>query len=60
MDIHNYKRRLENSEDISKENKKTILKFKDYAISEGIGLPKLERYLDDVMKLSRMMKKPSR
>jgi site-specific recombinase XerD/RNA polymerase subunit RPABC4/transcription elongation factor Spt4 len=65
MDIHNYKRRFERtlerinlSEDISKVNKQTILKFKDYCLSEGIGLAKIERYLFDLMKFSRMLKKP--
>ena len=65
MDIHNYKRRfertlerIEEAEDISNENKKTILKFKDYCLSEGVGIAKIERYLGDLMKFSRMLKKP--
>lgn len=44
MDIHNYKKRYERmlqrineAEYISKENKKTILKFNDYCISDGKG-----------------------
>lgn len=60
MDIHNYKARFERTlqrikeaDDISKENKETLLKFKDYGLSEGIGLAKLERY-----KYTRMLKKP--
>lgn len=63
MDIHNYKgrleralRRIENAEDISRGNKKIILKFKDYCISEGIGLAKIERYLCDMQKYARMLK----
>jgi integrase/recombinase XerD len=63
MDIHNYKGRLErallrieNSE-ISKENKAIIINFKNYCISEGIGLAKIERYLCDLMKYSRMLNK---
>ena len=30
--------------DISEENRSTILKFKDYCLSEGIGVAKIERY----------------
>lgn len=65
MDIHNYKARFERTlqrikeaDDISKENKEILLKFKDYGLSEGIGLAKLERYLYDLMKYVRMLKKP--
>ena len=64
MDIHNYKgrlertlRRIDNSEDISGENKALILKFKDYCISEGIGLAKIERYLCDSKKYAQMLRK---
>ena len=64
MDIHNYKGRFERtiervneSSDISKNNKEIILKFKDYCISEGIGLAKLERYIGDLMKYARMLNK---
>jgi integrase/recombinase XerD len=64
MDIHNYKGRFERtiervneSSDISKDNKEIILKFKDYCISEGIGLAKLERYIGDLMKYARMLNK---
>jgi integrase/recombinase XerD len=64
MDIHNYKRRFERtverineSTDISKENKETILNFKDYLLSENVGTAKIERYLFDLMKYSRMLNK---
>ena len=64
MDIHNYKGRFERtiervneSSDISKDNKEIILKFKDYCLSEGIGLAKIERYIGDVMKYARMLNK---
>jgi len=43
MDIHNYKKkyermlqRIREEEDLSKEDRKTILKFNDYCVSEGI------------------------
>ena len=43
MDIHNYKgryervlQRIKDSKEITKENKKIILEFKDYLLSEGI------------------------
>lgn len=65
MDIHNYKgkfagtiRRIENSKDISNKNRTLILKFKDYCISEGIGLAKIERYLCDTVKYAKMLKEP--
>jgi integrase/recombinase XerD len=64
MDIHNYKRRfertierIEESEDISKENKETIFNFKDYLLSENVGTAKIERYLFDLIKYSRMLNK---
>jgi integrase/recombinase XerD len=63
-DIHNYKRRfertlerIESCQDISSENKETIFSFKDYLISEGIGFAKIERYLGDMAKFSRMLNK---
>ena len=65
MDIHNYKQRYErtleritNSTEISDENKKIAIDFKDYLLSEGIGFAKIERYLSDVMKYSKMLSKP--
>lgn len=65
MDIHNYKarfertlQRIQEAQDILKENKHSLLGFKDYCLSEGIGLAKLERYLYDLMKYVRMLKKP--
>jgi len=63
-DIHNYKRRYEctlkriNSLEIIPENKKLILSFKDYLLSEGIGICKIERYLYDLIRYSQMLKKP--
>ncbi|MFA5992940.1 MAG: hypothetical protein WC796_04510 [Candidatus Pacearchaeota archaeon] len=64
MDIHNYKRRfdrtverIKESIDISKDNKEIALKFKDYCISDGIGVAKIERYLGDIMKYSKMLGK---
>jgi integrase/recombinase XerD len=64
MDIHNYKRsferivdRIKQSENISKENKNTILNFKNYLLSENIGTAKIERYLFDLMKYSKMLDK---
>lgn len=65
MDIHNYQKRFErivervqNSSEISSENKEITLKFKDYLLSEGISTSKIERYLFDLMKFSRMVKRP--
>lgn len=65
MDIHNYKRQYERQVELLKEdpkilelNKDTSLKFKDYLISEGIGLAKIGRYLLDLRKFSKMLNKP--
>ena len=65
MDIHNYKRQMERqiilvqeSNEISKENKNTILTFKDYLLSEGIGAAKIARYILDLRKFNRMLNKP--
>ena len=64
-DIHNIKRRYErvlerikNSKQISERNKEIILNFKDYLVSESIGLSKLERYFFDLIKFDSMLKKP--
>ncbi|MBI4116540.1 tyrosine-type recombinase/integrase [Candidatus Pacearchaeota archaeon] len=64
VDIHNYKKRLEGQlrlvmedEKILPKNRETILKFKDYLVSEGIGLPKISRYFIDLRKLSKMLGK---
>lgn len=65
MNIHNYERRYERvleriktNPDISEQDKKIILKFNDYCLSDGIGIAKIERYLGDAMKFSGMLKKP--
>ena len=65
MDIHNYKKRYErtlekikDSNEITDDNKEIIFNFKDYLLSEGIGFAKIERYLGDLVKLSKMLSKP--
>ena len=65
MNIHNYERRYERvleriktNPNISEQDKKIILKFNDYCLSDGIGIAKIERYLGDTMKFSGMLKKP--
>ncbi|MDP3881914.1 MAG: hypothetical protein Q8Q31_03505 [Nanoarchaeota archaeon] len=65
MDIHNYKRQLERQTDIIKEskdlleeNKAIALRFKDHLLSEGIGAPKIVRYLIDIRKLNGLLRKP--
>ncbi len=64
MDIHNYKKRFERtlqrvqeSSDLPDDNKKIAIEFKDYLLSEGIGFAKIDRYLGDVMKFSKMLSK---
>lgn len=65
MDIHNYKRQFERQVELLKEdenilqvNKDSAIKFKDYLISDGIGVAKIGRYLLDVRKFSKMLNKP--
>lgn len=65
MDIHNYKgqlegtiSRLEKSGEISSANKKLILNFRDYLLSEGIGIAKINRYLIDASKYAKLLHKP--
>ncbi|MEK7549058.1 MAG: hypothetical protein AAB496_01030 [Patescibacteria group bacterium] len=62
--IHDYERRFErylyrikNSEEIPEENKKIIVSFKDYMLSEGIGLARIQRYFTDLIKYSRLLNK---
>jgi integrase len=64
-DLHNYKRQLErqveliaDSTEMSAENKKAAFAFKEYLLSEGIGVAKIGRYLLDIRKFSRMLNKP--
>lgn len=65
MDIHNYKgrfertvKRIKDSKEITDDNKKIAIEFKDYLLSEGIGFAKIERYLGDLLKFSKMLSKP--
>ena len=67
MDLHNYQRKFERQvemvkshPEISPNNKKHILEFKDYLLSEGIGVAKIERYLADSKKFCTMLNKPVR
>jgi integrase/recombinase XerD len=64
MDIHNYNKqfqrtleRIKESVDFSKENKKIAVEFKDYLLSENIGLSKINRYMLDLMKYNKMLGK---
>jgi len=64
IDIHNYKKRYERilerikeSKEISNENKKILFEFKDNCILQGLGYPKIERYLHDAVKFSLLLKK---
>jgi site-specific recombinase XerD len=62
--IHNYEQRfnrtlerIKSSQEISEGNKAIILRFKDYLLSEGIGIAKIERYFGDLMKFNRLLGK---
>jgi len=55
MDIHNYQRQFE---EILKENKKIILEFKDYLLSEGISIIRINRYFYELVKYDKILKKP--
>jgi len=65
MDIHNYKQRFErtlqrikDSNEITDENKKVMFNFKDYLLSENLSIARIERYLFDLIKYSKMLQKP--
>ena len=65
MDLYNRKRQferalesIEESKEILKENKKIIINFKDYLLSEGIGIVRIRRYFVELIRYSRMFKKP--
>jgi len=67
MDLYNCKSRLEGQlalikrqGNISSDNKKLILEFKDYLLSEGIGVAKIARYMVDARKYCVMLKKSVR
>ena len=62
MDIHKYKeqcdrniKRIQESEEFSKENKKIVFEFKDYLLSENIGVAKINHYLQDMIRFNRML-----
>jgi site-specific recombinase XerD len=62
MDIHRYKeqcdrntKRIQESKEFSKENKKIVLGFKNYLLSENIGVAKINRYLQDIIRFNRML-----
>ena len=64
MNLYNTQKRFERmlervqELEISVEDKAVIYKFKDYCLSQGIGLIKIERYLHDLIKLTQMLHKP--
>ncbi|MCW8965578.1 MAG: hypothetical protein OQK82_02665 [Candidatus Pacearchaeota archaeon] len=67
IDFHNYNGRFDNaikrikeSSEVLDENKKIILKFKDYLFSANLGKPRIERYFCDLRKFSIMLNKPFR
>ena len=67
MDLHNYKRILERQlelikqhPEISPNNKKLIIQFKDYLLSNGIGAAKIGRYMLDIKKLCLMLDKSAK
>jgi len=64
VSIHNYEQRynrtlerIKDSDEISKDNKECIFGFRDYLLSEGIGIAKIERYLEDLMRFNKMLNK---
>ncbi|MSS74589.1 hypothetical protein EXS73_00005, partial [Candidatus Pacearchaeota archaeon] len=61
--IHNYEgmlqktiQRINTLPEISENNRKLIHKFISQLNLEGIGMPKTNRYLQDVVKFNRMLK----
>ena len=64
VNIHNYERmfertleRIQESKEISKKNKEIIFGFRNYLQSEGIGIAKINRYLGDLTKFNRLLRK---
>ncbi len=64
QDIHNYKRTLErivervsSEEKFSKEDREITLRFKDDLLASNISLPKVARYLQDVIWFNRNFNK---
>ncbi len=59
VDIHKYNRRLERSlvriqeASIPEPNRKTLLEFYRSCMADGISAGKINRYLDDVLSLTR-------
>lgn len=57
IDIHNFKRRLELIElgisdmEISRRDRKTILEFRDQMFADGLGLPRIVKYLASIKAL---------
>jgi site-specific recombinase XerD len=65
LDIHNFNGQLERlikliheTKDISEENKAFIVKFKDFLLSEGVGVPRITSYIHYARKYAIMIKKP--
>ncbi|MEK6927680.1 MAG: site-specific integrase [Nanoarchaeota archaeon] len=65
VSIHNYEKtfertleRIREAKDISENNKKHIIGFKNNLQSDGIGLAKVNRYLFDLFKFNKILKKP--
>lgn len=63
--IHNYEsqlkgvvERIQNSENILEVNKKTILRFKEFLLSENLSPSRIISYLNHALKYARMMNKP--
>ena len=64
LDIHHHKRgleqerrRIENSIDISKKNKKLIIEFRDECIAQGLGIARIYHYMQRLKRLAIIFKK---
>jgi len=63
MNLYNHEKMLDrqieivSKSDILEENKEMIVQFKDYLLSEGIGIAKIARYLVELRKLASMHNK---
>lgn len=61
LDIYNYPKRLEvalrqlNESTISLRNKELILQFRDFCSLEGIGIPRIERYIGVLKKWAELL-----
>jgi len=65
MSFYNHKTQFENnlkrintSGELIEKNKILTLKFKDYLLSEGLSVQRINRYISDLFKYNKILNKP--